>query len=181
MMDDADAFSALYARESDAVLTFLVRRTFDAETALELTAETFAVALGSWGRLRRLPPQQARAWLFTVARRLYGRYLRKARVERRAIERLGIEVPTMQEDDLVAIESRAGLRELREALRKELARLNNGQQRALQLRVVEDRAYEDVAQRLGVSEQTARARVSRGLRTLTTALQPQLDAWKEAQ
>jgi RNA polymerase sigma factor (sigma-70 family) len=179
MMDEADAFAALYARESEAVLTFLVRRTFDAETALELTAETFAVALTSWARLRRLPPRKARAWLFTVAQRLYSRYLRKARVERRAIERLGIQVPVVHEDDLAAIEARAELHELREALRPALARLNNGQQQALQLRVVEERPYDDVARRLGVSEQTARARVSRGLRTLMTALQPQIDAWKE--
>jgi hypothetical protein len=43
-----------------------------------LTAETFALALSSWRRLREFTPEQARAWLFTVAPRLYGRYLQTA-------------------------------------------------------------------------------------------------------
>jgi len=60
------------------VLLFLARRTLDADVAVELTAETCALALSSWRRLRELAPEQARAWLFTVARRLYGRYLRTA-------------------------------------------------------------------------------------------------------
>jgi RNA polymerase sigma-70 factor (ECF subfamily) len=47
-MDDADAFSELYRREGEAVLVFLARRTLDVELALDLTAETFAIALTSW-------------------------------------------------------------------------------------------------------------------------------------
>lgn len=78
-MDDADAFSFFYEREGEAVLVFLARRTLDAEVAVDLTAETFAVALRSWGTLRSLGPEQKRAWLFTVGRRLHGRYIRRAR------------------------------------------------------------------------------------------------------
>jgi RNA polymerase sigma factor (sigma-70 family) len=174
-MEDADAFSQLYEREGESVLLFLARRTFDVEVAVELTAETFATALSSWGRLRAMAPEQARAWLFTVARRLYGRYLRSARVERRAVERLGIRTPPVHEDDIEVIEERAGLVQLRVVLRNELARLSDGQRDALRLRVLEERPYDDVARRLGVSEQTARARVSRGLRALFVALEPHLD------
>jgi RNA polymerase sigma-70 factor (ECF subfamily) len=170
VIDDADAFSLLYQREGEAVLVFLVRRTLDVETAVELTAETFAIALGSWGQVRALGVEQARAWLFTVARRRYGRYLRKARVERRAVERMGIRVPVVHHDDLALIEERAGLGELRAKLGLELARLSDAQRQALQLRVVEERPYDEVALKLGISEQTARARVSRGLRALTRAL-----------
>jgi len=54
------------------------RRTLDADVAVELTAETFALVMSSWRRLRELTPEQTRAWLFTVGRRLYGRYLRTA-------------------------------------------------------------------------------------------------------
>ena len=179
-MDDADAFSLLYQREGEAVLVFLARRTLDVETAVELTAETFAIALGSWGRVAELGAEQKRAWLFTVARRRYSRYLRKARVERRVIERMGIRVPTVHHDDLALIEERAGLGELRAALGHELARLSDAQRQALQLRVVEERPYDEVALTLGISEQTARARVSRGLRALTDALEPHLDTPKEA-
>ena len=172
MMDDADAFSELYRREGESVLIFLTRRTWDGETALELTAETFAVALRSWRKLGGLGVEQQRAWLFTVARRLLGRYLRRARVERRAIQRLGMQVPRIDEDDLLSIERRAGLPELRRMVQVELERLSATQREALRLRVVEELGYREISLRLGVSEQTVRARVSRGLRALTRALEP---------
>jgi RNA polymerase sigma-70 factor (ECF subfamily) len=38
--------------------------------------------------------------------------------------------------------------------------------------VVEQRSYEEVARSLGITEATARARVSRGLRALATSLEP---------
>jgi RNA polymerase sigma factor (sigma-70 family) len=175
-MDDADAFSELYRREGESVLIFLTRRTWDGETALELTAETFAVALRSWRKLRSLAHEQQRAWLFTVARRQLGRYLRRARVERRALQRLGMQIPPVDHEDLLLIERRAGLPELRRAVELELSRLSAVQRDALHLRVVEERSYAEISLELGVSEQTARARVSRGLRALGQALEPYNDA-----
>lgn len=154
------------------MLVFLARRTLDVAVAADLTAETFALAFCSWSRLRGRSQAEVRAWLFTVARRQVSRYLRRARVERRAVQRLGIRVPPVHEDDVARIEERAGLSELRAALGVELARLSAEQREALQLRVVEDRSYQEVARVLGVSEQAARARVSRGLRALAGALEP---------
>lgn len=163
---------ALYEREREAVMVFVARRTFDVWVAGDLTAETFAVALCSWSRLRDRSVEEVRGWLFTVARRKVSRYWRRARVERRAVEQLGIRVPMMSEDDVAAIERRAGLAELRVALAVELARLSVEQRDALRLRVVEERSYAQVAVALGISEQAARARVSRGLRALARALEP---------
>ena len=158
---------------------FLVRRTFDVELAVDLTAETFAVALGSWRRLRGLEPEQVRGWLFTVARRQHWHYLRTARVERRALERLRIQVPVVHEDDLALIEERAGLAELRSLVAAELGTLSSGQQQALRLRVVEERPYREVASLLGITEPTARARVARGLRALTSALDARMQPDEE--
>jgi RNA polymerase sigma-70 factor (ECF subfamily) len=171
-MDDAQAFSDLYRCEGETVLLFMTRRTLDAELALELTAETFAIALRSWAKLRPLQREQQRAWLFTVATRQFFGYLRRSKVERRALQRLGIQVPVLQEDDLQRIENRAGLEELRETVGRELERLSSSQCEALRLRVVQELPYSEVARTLGVSEQTARARVSRGLKALAHALEP---------
>ena len=66
--------------------------------------------------------------------------------------------------------------QLRAVLRDELERLSEPQRRALRLLALEERPYEEVARRLGVSEQAARARVSRALRALMAALEPHLDA-----
>jgi len=164
----------MYRRESEALLVFFTRRTLDAEIALELTAETFAHAYVGWRRLRGRSREQRQAWLYTIARRRLGRYLRRGRVEREALARLGIQLPAMHEDDLAQIERRAGLAELRAALSTELARLSAEQRRALQLRIVEEHSYEDVARHLGISQPAARARVSRALRALARALGPQV-------
>ena len=134
------------------MLVFSNRRTLDVEVALELTAETFAIALTSWRQLSGLADEQRRAWLFTVGARRFGRYLRRASVERRLVARLGIDVPQATPEDIALIEQRAGLGELRTALGRELLLLSNEQQQALHLRVVEERPYDEVAATLGVSD-----------------------------
>jgi len=51
-----------------------------------------------------------------------------------------------------------------------LAALPEEQRRAVELRVVQEHGYAEIATMLGISEQNARARVSRGLRALALAL-----------
>ena len=173
-MLDADGFAALYDREVDGVTVFIARRTLDAELALDLTAETFAQAFRGRRAFRGTTVAEERSWLFTIARRQVARYHRRGAVERRALQALGAALPHASEDDLREIEELAGLETLRAVLGRELERLSHDQREALRLRVVEERSYPEVADVLGVSEQTARARVSRGLRSLARALEPRL-------
>ena len=163
-------FAELYDRESQMILAFVARRTLDAEVALDITAETFAQAFRGRRSFRGSTAPEQRAWLLTIARRQIGRYLRRGVVERRAIERLGVTIPVAHEDDLRAIEDAAQLADLRATLTTELDRLRSDQREALWLRVIEERSYHDIADALEISEQTARARVSRGLRALGRAL-----------
>jgi RNA polymerase sigma factor (sigma-70 family) len=111
-------------------------------------------------------------WLFAIARHQLARFFRRGRAERSALERLDIRVPRLAGDDLVRVEELAGLQQLRTLLSDQLARLSADERNALQLRVVEELPYALVARRLAVSEQTARKRVSRGLRRLADALDP---------
>jgi len=67
------------------------------------------------------------------------------------------------------------LEELSPALEEALAELPQKRRQAVQLRVVEDLPYDAIANRLGCSEQTARAHVSRGLRRLERVLVPDRD------
>jgi RNA polymerase sigma-70 factor, ECF subfamily len=173
-MAAAEEFDDFYRRESEALLVFFARRTLDPEGALDLTAETFAHAYLGWRGLRGDSREERQAWLYTIARRRLSRYLRRGRVERRALRRLGIQTPIAHEDDLELIEQRAGLAQLRGALSSELPRLSTPQRRALDLRIVQERSYAEVARDLGISELAARARVSRGLRALGHALDVQL-------
>lgn len=161
----------MYAREIERVLVFLARRTLDVTIAADLAAETFAIAFRGWPRLQGRTDEEVRAWLFTVARRQVSRYLRSARAEQRAVRRLGIQVPVVDEDEIELIEERAGLVALRGEVSAWLMDLNPQHRDALRLRVVEERPYPEVARVLGISEQAARARVSRGLRSLRSVLE----------
>lgn len=171
-MAEADEFIALYERDAEAVLVFFTRRTWDVEVSLDLTAETFAQAWRGWAGVRVDHPEEVRGWLFTIARRLLGRYLRRGHVERRAARQMGVTLPVLGEEDFREIERLAGLGALRSALRVELEKLSRDQRDALQLRVVDELSYREVARRLAISEPAARARVSRGLRALAAALEP---------
>ena len=75
-------------------------------------------------------------------------------------------MPSLEPDDLVRIVDLAGLDELRGAVARELGALSEQHREALRLRVVEVLPYDDVARRLEITEPAARARVSRGLRSI---------------
>ncbi len=162
-------FVRWYREEAEAVLVFHARRTMDPELALDLTAETFAEAWRCRHQLRAETPEEQRGWLFAIARNQLGRYWRRGKVERRALDTLKMQVPPAHEDDLAEIDERAGLPALRTAMATELARLSEDQRQALELRVVQERGYDEIAALVGASEQVVRARVSRGLKALADA------------
>lgn len=169
-LESPEAFSAAYRAHARSVLVFLARRTYDPEVALDLTAETFAQAFEGRRRFRGSTDEELAAWLFGIARHVLARYLRRGGAERRALTRLGIDVPSLDPDDSERIVALAGLEDLRDTVAQELQALPAPHREAVRLRVIEELAYQDVARRLSITEQAARARVSRGLRTIGRAL-----------
>jgi RNA polymerase sigma factor (sigma-70 family) len=167
---DDPGFSGLYRSAAQDVLVFFARRTYDPEAAADLMAETFAKAYLGRRRFRGSTEREARAWLFGIARRRFAMYVRRGKAERRALRRLGLERPQLVEREYARIEELAGLDAMRGTLAEHLNRLAPAQRSALELRVVRELPYPDVANRLGISEQAARARVSRALRALGSAL-----------
>ena len=161
---------ALYAAHAESLLLFLARRTADPQLALDLWAETFAHAAAGMTRFRGRDEAEAAAWLYGIARRRLALYYRRGQAERRAIDRLKLERLPADPGLLAEIERRAGLLALRAELAGALAQLSPGVRDAVQMRVVDELSYCDVAQRLGITEQAARARVSRGLSTLAALL-----------
>jgi RNA polymerase sigma-70 factor (ECF subfamily) len=87
------------------------------------------------------------------------------------VARLGVRVPEASAAEIERILELAGLGSLRAVIAQELSRLSAQQREALQLRVVDELPYPDVASRLGISEQAARMRVSRGLSALARAVE----------
>ena len=79
---DPAAFGRFYDRHVDAVLAYCLRRTGCAQTAADLTAETFAAAYARRSTFRDTGAP-ALAWLYGIARRQVGTYVRRERVSDR--------------------------------------------------------------------------------------------------
>ena len=164
------SFEAFYRASAEKVLGFFMRRTLDAQLALDLTAETFAQAFQRRRSFRGHTLEEAEGWLFGIATNQHLQWLRRGKVERKAVQRLGLKMPTYSDDDLARVEQLADLVGVHQEIKTGLAALPEIQREAVWLRVVDELPYRDVAERLGVSEQTARVRVSRGLAALRREL-----------
>jgi RNA polymerase sigma factor (sigma-70 family) len=163
---------ALYARHHDELLLYLVRRTADVEVALDLWSETFAQAVAGRKKYRGSTDAEAAAWLYSIAKNQLARYLRRGYAERRAMQKLGLERAPADDELIADIWHRAQLDATRAELSAALATLSEPVRQAVKLRVVDERPYVEVAHRLKISEQAARARVSRGLTALAEVLEP---------
>jgi RNA polymerase sigma factor (sigma-70 family) len=161
---DAAAFGALYERHALRVYTWCRRRLDWA--ASDLTAETFAQAWLSRDRFRDERGGTALPWLLGIARNVLRETIRLDRVETRARERLGLPLDLASEDGYAAVDDRLSPRT---ALTLALDRLPEHERKALELRVVDDLPYDQVAARLAIQPAAARLRVSRALRRLALA------------
>jgi RNA polymerase sigma factor (sigma-70 family) len=164
------AFLRLYDQEAGTLVGFFARRTFDAEIAAELTAETWAEAYSAWPRFRDRGAGAAQ-WLYRIARRQLGRYYRTGRIQERARRRLRLPERVVGAGDLERIEELIDFERLGRAVAGALTQLSVGEREAITLRVVEERDYPDVAERLRCTEEAARARVSRALRRLAVVME----------
>jgi RNA polymerase sigma-70 factor (ECF subfamily) len=129
--------------------------------AFDLTAETFALVVAALGRF---DPERgsARDWLFTIAANELRQALRRQRVEDRARRELLLEPIVMDDGALVLVEERASPGVVERAL----AELPAAEREAIEARVLEDAAYDEIAARLRCSASAVRQRVPRGLRRL---------------
>jgi RNA polymerase sigma-70 factor (ECF subfamily) len=170
--EDPATFADVYLDYHGPVLRYFARRTFDPETAFDLMAQTFAVLFAQIDDFRGETEEQGRAWMWTIARHQLSRWRRRGLVERRSLERLGVPIASLGPAEYERIEELADLQRLRPVLVRALEELGDDQRQALHERVVEQRAYEQIAFDAGVSAQVVRARVSRGLRQLAQTLDP---------
>lgn len=164
----------LFALHRDDLLRWFARRTADAEVALDLVAETFAQAVRNRRRCRASNDHERAAWLYAIARHQLASYHRRGYAEQRAVRKLGLERPPFTEALLREVEARAGLDDVRERLAAALSTLTAETRAAVELRVVDELSYAEVAAQLGIAETAARTRVSRGLTRMADLLDPHL-------
>jgi RNA polymerase sigma factor (sigma-70 family) len=162
---DPTAFREIYERYAGLINAYLLRRVREREAALDLTAETFAQAWQSRARCEDHHNGSLGPWLFGIARNVLLSSVRKRRLISDACERLKVTAGRSQAEP-----STAWLDGLDEDLADALATLPHGQRRAVELRVLGDHSYDQVAHELDCSQGAARIKVSRGLATLRTRL-----------
>jgi RNA polymerase sigma-70 factor (ECF subfamily) len=168
--DDARAFRELYDRWADRLLAYFYRRVLDAEVAGDLLAETFAVAFERRRRFRDTGAPGA-SWLYGIAAKELSHWFRRQAVERRAVRRLALEVPALDEESIARIEALSDMETRRAALAAALEQIGAGERDAVALRVVEEMGYAEIASRLDCSEAAARVRVHRGLARLNRLME----------
>lgn len=168
---DAAEIGVLYARHADELLAYFARRTFDAQIALDLVAETFATAFDERAKCRAIDDATRRAWIYGIGRNLLNSFYRDGAIEQRAMQKLAIAAPLISDESAAKVERLVDLASLRSELREALATLSDQHRDAISLRVIDEQSYPEIADALGVSEQVVRARVSRGLKSLRDAIE----------
>jgi RNA polymerase sigma-70 factor (ECF subfamily) len=163
--DDPAAFRELYDRWADRLLAYFYRRVLDPEVAADLLAETFAVAFERRRRFRDVGRPGA-TWLYGIAARELSHWFRRQRVEQRAVRRLGLNVPALDDESIARIEALADTESHRAALASALEQMTAAERDAVELRVVAELGYAEIATRLDCTEAAARVRVHRGLARL---------------
>ena len=162
---EPEAFGIFYRRHVRQVLAYTLSRTRAPDIAADLTAEVFASALEQRQRFdpRRGP---ARAWLLSMASSRLIDAARRGQVEDRARRRLGMAPRELTDADLERVEELADLANGRLDALALVADLPADQRAAVLARIVDERAYAEIAAETRTSQSVVRQRVSRGLAAL---------------
>jgi RNA polymerase sigma-70 factor (ECF subfamily) len=155
-MTSEDQFRRFYADNFEAVLAYAIRRVPQPADAADVVAETFLVA---WRRHRELPPgDEARLWLYGVARRVLANHhrgdVRRERLRQRLTSAIGSE-PEFSH---------------RLEVRDALARLGELDREVLMLTAWEGLEPREAASVLRISPAAVRTRLSRARTRLRNLL-----------
>lgn len=154
MTDRIERFEEIYNAYSGLILAYAARRTANMTDATDIVAETFTVA---WRRMGDVPNgEEARPWLYGVARRVLANHHRGVSRRQRLDERMALTVPTPPADDSDPAEL--------ELIGRALAALNEGDRELLTLLGWDGLDREEIAMVLGCSTPTVRVRLHRARR-----------------
>jgi RNA polymerase sigma factor (sigma-70 family) len=157
-----DRFRRLFAATERDLLAYVLRRVQRPEDAADVVAETFLVA---WRRLDRVPADdEARLWLYGVARRQLANQRRAQLRRSRLADRLRRELPVVLASAPAPEDHRAA------AVRAALARLEEEDREILRLTSWEGLTPSEIAAVVGVPAVTVRSRLHRARKRLRAEL-----------
>jgi RNA polymerase sigma-70 factor (ECF subfamily) len=157
-------FEDLFRRTRIDLLGYLTRRSRSPEEAADLLAETYLIA---WRRLEAIPAgDEARLWLFGVARNLLKKGASRSRTAELLVERLAVELRGARQVGDAATEDRSHL------VRAALAQLGEVDREILTLTAWEGLAPGQIAGVVGMSANRVRVRLHRARAKLRRELRP---------
>jgi len=162
---DRPAFAVLVERYWDRLYRWLCRLTRDGPAAEDIVQETFLKAFAAVNSFRA--GSNFRAWLFRIAHNNYVNMRRAVRLNRQPLD------PDLVEDTRGPVGdalSKEALRLIADAV----ANLPVDFRSALVLRVDQGLSFRDVAEVMGITEETARWRVFKARQKLMSVLGPDL-------
>ena len=161
---DRDSFAVLVRRHASPLWSTVRGALRDSEEARDVFQETWLRAFQGLAGLR--DPGRMRSWLLTIAFNLVRQRHRRRRDEAVFDE---TEVPPEEEGGApAALEDD----EERHDLRRELELLPPRQREVMDLRLNHELSHAEVAERLGISEESSRANYYQALRRLRARLAP---------
>lgn len=167
---DGQMIIDLYDAHARELLGLFARRTGDPQLAMDLLGDTFLTAFERRRACRASSDGERVAWLFRIAANKLTDHYRRRASERKATERFASQLRAMTNSEIAAVQRLAEASDQNWLLLSAFDGLSEEQRVALQLRVIDEQPYPRVSRELGISEPAARARVSRGLRTLLRAI-----------
>jgi RNA polymerase sigma-70 factor (ECF subfamily) len=167
---DPDAICVIYDRYVARLVRFLQAEGASPEVAWDAAQETFARLLAGSRRRSFQTPVAAWPWLATTGRNLLRDWFRRGTVDNRARARLGICSQRLAAEEIEDLVARLEAEDESEGLSTALDALAAEQREAIVERVIGGLDYAEVAALTGVSEDTVRTRVSRGLRRMRSLL-----------
>jgi RNA polymerase sigma factor (sigma-70 family) len=155
--EDDERFHRLYVETSQDLLAFLLRRCLSAEDAGDCLSETFRIV---WEKRERIPPgDDARPWLFGVARNVLRREHASAEREAEAVHELA-----------VAAQRSGAITSTNTTALTALASLSPLDQEIITMLAWDDLAPREVAVILGLSPNVVRVRAHRAREQLRNTL-----------
>ena len=159
-----EPFEAVMTAHHAEIYRYLRRVTFHSSEAEDLSQETFLRAFRAY---RALPPDaNVRAWLFAIATNLFRNSLRSSKRRRAARD----VVRTAARGDGEGPEGVALFNEARVTVEAVIEQLPTKQRAAFVLRKVHELPYEEIAESLECSVDSARAHVFQAFRKIRHSL-----------
>lgn len=159
-------FPRFYLAYNPRIRRYFKFETGDTQLALELTAETFEKAFKAREQCRGTTSKEALGWLWVIANNKLREHYRGHAAETDAFRRLPISRPVATEEELEQMAEQDTLEAKQGVLYDAFAKLTDKQREAIHMHVIEERSYEEMAQKLDITTVVARKRVSAGLRRL---------------